>query len=251
MERQAFVLHLTRARARRANAETLAHTCGLPGEIWAAVDGAALAPAALRAQLGVGLFAPRYPFVLRPGEIGCFLSHRQIWAEIIRRDLDHALVLEDDVALDPGRFPEALALATRHVRTRGYVQLQNRPARGPARLLDQAGGCRLTLPEVAPLRASAQLISRDAAARLLERSDSFDRPVDTFVQSHWFTGLRPGVVFPAGVRTISDRLDGSTIQGGRKPLSEKLWREGARFLYRRRVRRLSRQSPAPLPEAAR
>lgn len=249
MAAQAFVLHLTRARKRRENAHALLDACGLPGEIWAAVDGAALDRADLTADLRPALFAPPYPFELRTGEIGCFLSHRQIWAEIVRRGLDHALVLEDDVQLDREVFPEALALATRHVAAFGYVQLQNRPVRGKATLIDTQGACQITLPVIAPVRASAQLISRAAAARLLEKAQGFDRPVDTYVQSHWFTGLRPAVIYPAGVRTIAETLDGSTIQIGRKSLSERLWREAARFLYRRRVARLSRQSPAPVPEA--
>ncbi len=248
MQAHAFILHLTRARGRRENAHALLKNCGLPGEIWAAVDGKALEPEDLTSEVATQLFLPTYPFALKPGEIGCFMSHRQIWAEIVRRDLDHALVLEDDVSLDADVFPKALALAARNVATYGYVQLQNRPAGGPARLIDQEGPCRLTLPTVAPVRASAQLISREAAAQLLERAHRFDRPVDTYVQSHWHTGLRPAVVYPAGVSTISDKLDGSTIQTGRKGLGERLWREAARFVYRRNLARYSRQSPAPVPD---
>lgn len=249
MAAHAFVLHLARARARRENAQALLTDCGVAGEIWPAVDGAALSMDDLTAQVGAELFAPTYPFALRPGEVGCFLSHRQIWAEIVRRDLDHALVLEDDVALDPAAFPQALRLAQRNVAALAYVQLQNRPQQCSASLIDQEDGCRLTQPVVTQVRTSAQLVSRTAAAQLLERSARIDRPVDTFLQSHWFTGLRLGAVWPAGVRTISERLDGSTIQTGTKPLGERLWREGARMLYRRRAARLARQSPAPRHEA--
>lgn len=249
MAAHAFVLHLTRARKRRENAHALLAACGLPGEIWAAVDGAALEPADLASDVRTHLFDPPYPFDLGTGEIGCFLSHRQIWAEIVRRGLDHALVLEDDVTLDPDIFPRALALGTRHVATYGYVQLQDRPPKGSARLVDTNGPCKLTLPVLAPLRTSAQLVSRGAAERLLQGSDTFDRPVDTFIQSHWHTGLRPGVIFPAGISTISNSLDGSTIQASSGSRSGKFRREVARLLYRRRVARLSRGSEAPIPEA--
>ncbi len=248
MAAHAFVLHLARAQARRENAQTLLVGCGMPGKIWPAVDGAALPADDLTAQVGAEIFAPTYPFALRPGEVGCFLSHRQIWAEIIRRDLEYALVLEDDVALDPSVFPQALALAERNIAALGYIQLQTRPPRGPAMLLDQDGRCRLTQPMITPVRASAQLISHSGARLLLERSTRFDRPVDTYVQSHWFTGLRPGVVFPAGVRTISDQLEGSTIQVGRKSPWERVWRECARAIYRYRLARFSRQSQAPQQE---
>ena len=248
MNAQTFVLHLTRARKRRDNAHALLETCGLPGEIWAAVDGAALSPQDLSADLSANLFDPPYPFTLKTGEIGCFLSHRQIWAEIVHRDLDYAIVFEDDVKLDPAVFPDALDLAVRHVQSFGVVQLQNRHPRGPARLIDVQGKCQLSFPTLTPVRLSAQLISRWGAEKLLEKAGTFDRPVDTYVQSHWFTGLRPGVVYPGGIRTISDALDGSTIQIGRKSLPERLHREVARFVYRRRIARLSKNSSAPFPE---
>ncbi len=247
---QAFVLHLPRARGRQENARRLAAGCGLPAEIWPAVDGGALAPEDIASETGVCLFEPPYPFALRAGEIGCFLSHRQIWAEIIRRDLDVALVLEDDISLDPAAFPHALTLALRHVETFGYVQLQSRPVQGAARLIDTEGTAKLVLPVIPPLRTSAQLVSRDGARRLLATAQRFDRPVDTHVQSHWHTGLRPAVIHPSGVATISDQLDGSTIQTGTKTLRERIWREGARLVYRRRAARLARQSSAPIPDAA-
>ena len=248
MQAHAFVLHLTRARKRRDNAHALKENCGLPGELWAAVDGTALDAADLSAETGARLFQPTYPFPLKPGEIGCFLSHRQIWAEILRRDLDHALILEDDVTLDPDTFPRALALATANIGACGYIQLQDRPPQSSPRLIDQSGPCRLTLADIPQLRTSAQLVSHAAARRLLDASETIDRPIDAFLQCHWHTGLRPAAIHPAGIRTIADQLDGSTIQGGRKSLAEKLWREVARFRYRRGLARHARASTAPLPE---
>lgn len=244
MTGHAFILHLTRATARRENAKRLRDDCGLPAEIWPAVDGAAMDDRDLKARVDAGLFAPRYPFPLRTGEIGCFLSHRQIWAEILRRDLDHALILEDDVELARDVIPTAISLAQKHVDRFGYVQLQNRPPNNPGATIDTRGQCRLTQPLVSPVRASAQMVSRRGAEQLLRHCKSFDRPVDTFVQSHWFTGLRPAVIFPAGVRTISEELEGSTIQTGRKTPLERIKREIARGCYRHALARASKASRA-------
>ncbi len=250
MQSGAFVLHLARAEKRRENALQLRDSCGLAGEVWPAIDGARLTSSERAAVVRAQLFDPPYPFALKTGEIGCFLGHRQIWAEIVRRGLDHALVFEDDVTLDVSVFDQALDLAAQHIATYGYIQLQNRPAKDPGALIDRAGSCTMTLPVVTPLRASAQMISGAAARRLLDMSQRFDRPVDTFVQSHWHTGLRPAVIYPAGVRTISDQLDGSTIQMGRKSRWEKLRREIARFRYRRAVQQFSHGSSAPDHKAA-
>ncbi|WP_294611622.1 glycosyltransferase family 25 protein [uncultured Roseovarius sp.] len=246
MQVNAFVLHLLRATARRDNVRDLLAACALEAEIWPAVDGATLSSTELSSTVGSGLFRPAYPFSLKTGEIGCFLSHRQIWAEIVRRGLDAALVIEDDAAITPDLYRPALGLGLGHIDRLGYIQLQTRPQKGPAKLIDMAGACAVSVPERGGLRTTAQLISQEAARHLLALSEPFDRPVDTFVQSHWHTGLRPATIEPSGITDIADQLDGSTIQGGaRKPPLAKLGREWSRFRYRRAVNNASRHSKAP------
>lgn len=245
MQVHAFILHLVRATARRQNAHDLLDACGVDGVIWPAVDGAAMSSTELAATVGAELFAPRYPFALKTGEIGCFLSHRQIWAEIQTSGADAALIIEDDAGLDPDLFDDALDLACTHIGTLGYIQFQTRAHKGPSRLVDTAGTCALVLPELAGLRTTAQLVSRQAAAHLLALSDPFDRPVDTFVQSHWHTGLRPAMIYPSGVTDAAAQTGGSTIQAGPKPFLDKIGREVSRARYRAGVARLSRASGAP------
>lgn len=245
MALRAYILHLLRAERRRENARNLLRSCGVEGRIWPAVDGSALSLDALQQHHGAHLFAPDYPFALRSGEIGCFLSHRQIWADMQDRAEDAALIIEDDAGLDPQILAQALHLAQTHVQDLGYIQLQTRPVAGPAHLNDQNGPCRLSVPQVSGLRTTAQVVSRWAAAHLLAATEIFDRPVDTLIQSHWRTGLRAAAIHPSGVLEIADTLDGSTIQAARKPLLEKLTREVARARYRRAVRRASRHSAAP------
>ncbi len=245
----AFVLHLVRATARRENAQVLLEDCKnvgeITGEIWPAVDGNAMSDADLAAVVGTGLFEPVYPFLLKTGEIGCFLSHRQIWAELQTRSADAALIIEDDAEIDPMPFLAALELAQRHIERLGYIQFQTRAPKANAHLADTSGGAHLVVPQEGGLRTTAQMVSRRCAHRLLQRSETFDRPVDTFVQSHWHTGLRPAMIHPSGIRDIADSLDGSTIQSGKKPLLEKLSREISRKRYRSAVARLSRRSAAP------
>ncbi|MDZ7710253.1 MAG: glycosyltransferase family 25 protein [Roseovarius sp.] len=245
MAGHAFVLHLVRATARRDNARALLDGCGMAGEVWAAVDGRAMSSRDLSACVGARLFAPAYPFGLKTGEIGCFLSHRQIWAEIVRRDLDHALIIEDDAEIARDAYAAALALARDHVRALDYIQLQTRPPQGAGTVVDTNGAATLAVPRVAGLRTTAQMLSRAGAERLLHLSEVFDRPVDTFVQSHWHTGLRPAAIHPSGITDIAHRLDGSTIQGGSRTPLQKLGREWARLRYRRAVTRASKASAAP------
>lgn len=250
MQVHVFVLHLVRASARRDNAQALLQDAkdlgGMKGEIWPAVDGSAMSSTDLSASVGADLFEPSYPFPLKAGEIGCTLSHRQIWAEMQMREADAALILEDDAEIDPDHFHAAVILAQTHIRELGYIQFQTRAPKGPSHLVDTAGDCRLVVPELGALRTTGQMVSRDAAAHLLALSDPFDRPVDTLVQSHWHTGLRPAMIYPSGIEDIGDELDGSTIQGSTKTWTEKLTREIARTRYRAAVSRLSRHSAAPV-----
>lgn len=248
MEIHTFVLHLVRASARRENAQDLVETCkdfGMQAEIWPAVDGKQLSATDLSRTVGAKLFEPVYPFSLKTGEVGCFLSHRQIWAEVQIRKIDAALIIEDDADIDMIEFPAAVELAQRWIEQLGYIQLQTRDAKGQSHLVDTAGNCRLLVPELGGLRTTAQMVSRATAARMHGHSQTIDRPVDTFVQSHWHTGLRPAMIFPSGISDITAELDGSTIQASDTPFFEKITREYARNRYRSAVARLSRKSEAP------
>ncbi|HKL65242.1 MAG TPA: glycosyltransferase family 25 protein, partial [Roseovarius sp.] len=151
MAGHAFVLHLPRATARRDNARAVLADCGMDGEIWPAVDGRAMSSTDLAACVGAQIFAPAYPFGLGAGEIGRFLSHRQAWAEIVRRDLDFGLIVEDDAALTPDPYANALRLALANIDTLGLIQFQTRPSDGAATLVDTVGPCVLSVPQEAGL----------------------------------------------------------------------------------------------------
>ena len=246
MQVQGFIIHLDRATARRPQAERLVATAPCPTEILPAVDGRAMDPAALAAVYSATpLLAPRYPFPLGVGEIACFLSHRKVWAEIIARNLDAALVLEDDVDLGPD-FPAAFTLACRHVADLGYIQFQTRPL--PAgRTLASEGTAALIRPTVLPLRTSAQLVSRAAAERLLSLTGHFDRPIDAFLQLAWVTGIPCACARPSGVTDLTEALGGTTAQTRQhRSLHESLVRTVLRGSYRRQIARQSRQSATSL-----
>ena len=246
MRGHAFVLHLPGATARLDNARALLTACGMAGEIWTAVDGTRLSESDLAATVGATLFVPPYAFALSAAEIGCFLSHRQIWAEIVRRDLDFGIILEDTAVMAPATFVQALRLAEPHIGSLGLIQFQTRPAKGPALLVDTTGPCVLKVPRVAGPRTTTQMVSRDAARHLLDLSEVFDRPVDAFLQCHWHTGLRPASLYPSGIRDSDTQRNGSTgPERVRHSLLARLGRAWARRRYDRAASRAARQSPAP------
>lgn len=232
---KAFILHLERARQRRAQVERLCAAAPLQTEIIQAVDGAALADEEIARVYARQIHAPRFYFKLNRAEIGAFLSHRAAWRRIVEDGLDFGVVFEDDAEIDPVQFGRTLAFA-KAARSRWDYVL------APAMNRDAAGGRhvseRVTLnhPNTPPLRALAQFVSANAARCLLAATEKFDRPIDTYLQMSWVTGLELQTFTPSGVLDASTVVGGSTIQRRNKSAQEKLWREVSRPFYRAQIR---------------
>jgi GR25 family glycosyltransferase involved in LPS biosynthesis len=191
------------------------------------------------------LHAPYYPFRLRPGEIGCFLSHRRIWQKMVDESIPQLLILEDDIEMLPN-FDQSLQHAVETTPKDGYVQFQVRPLRIAGGIRNDDQWPQLLKPTVVPLRTSAQLVTLGAAVRLLHFTEVFDRPVDTAIQLTWMHGATVLVSSPQSVTEVSRTIGGSTIGGKkkRKPLLDNLRRELNRTLYRYRITASSKKFAA-------
>ncbi|HIE97261.1 MAG TPA: glycosyltransferase family 25 protein, partial [Fuerstia sp.] len=187
MNYRAFVISLERATERFAHAATLLPQLPLAGEILPAVDGSAMSPDEVAEVYRQGQHQPNYPFELRSGEVGCFLSHRNAWKQIVERKLDAALVLEDDVCIDQDEFGDVVDFAAKNCPPGAFIQLPVRPLSSNATEFVSGERCRVVCPQVTPLRTSGQWVSRPAAEKLLAVTEKFDRPVDSFLQMHWIT----------------------------------------------------------------
>lgn len=101
---QIYMINLARRPERREKMELLFDELGLMVHHFPAVDGKQL-DAQVVQQMGIS-FLPGYedPYHHRPmtmGEIGCFLSHYRIWEQIVDRQLQQVLILEDDIHFEP------------------------------------------------------------------------------------------------------------------------------------------------------
>lgn len=239
---ETLVIHLARAEGRRRQVERLLNGTPYPARVVDAVDGALVPEAVRNATTSVQpLFAPPYPFPMEPGEYGCFQSHRKAWQIILDDGLDAALILEDDVALTPV-FANTVTFAAEEVEAYGYVQFQTRSV-DSSEVVSRSGKSCIVQPRVTPLRTSAQIVSRSAAETLLLKTQIIDRPVDAFLQSHWYTGLHVTSIVPAGVEDRTKETGGSTISSKRNiwdKMKREFKREFLRGRYRRAVNRLSR-----------
>lgn len=237
MRIEGFVIHLARAVQRRPQVETLRGALPMPVNVIDAVDGRAMTPAETAAVLRPRLYRPRYPFALGAGEIGCFLSHRKAWREIVARGLDAGLIVEDDVAVDAEAFGRLLELVRGVAGPADFVRF-------PQKLRGETGpvvgrsddGCSIIEPATPAFGMVMQIVGRDAAARLLELTETFDRPVDAVLQMRWLHGLRVLSARPVVTAEISRELGGTLAQSSRRGLYDTISREIRRPLYRGAVR---------------
>ncbi|KAK4820405.1 hypothetical protein QYF61_026241 [Mycteria americana] len=98
-----FMINLKRRKDRRDRMLRTLYEQEIAVKIVEAVDGKALNTSQLKALSIDMLPGYRDPYSSRPltrGEIGCFLSHYYIWKEVVNRELEKTLVIEDDVRFE-------------------------------------------------------------------------------------------------------------------------------------------------------
>ena len=201
-------------------------------EVISAVDGAQLAPQALRSAYARRLFWPRYPFPLCAAEVGAFLSHRAAWRRIVEQDLDFGFIFEDDASVCQDAVKQSLEHLLENRDQWEYALLPAEKMGEFAMLTPRPQGVSLKTPHSPPLRAIGQVVSRKAATRLLACSEPFDRPIDTFVQMTWLTKVPVMVLSPSGVRDVSAATGGTTIARKRLGAHQRIHHEFARPAYR-------------------
>jgi glycosyl transferase family 25 len=231
---KAFILHLERARAREATVQSLRASMAIESEVLAAIDGAHLTPQEVDQASARRRFRPHYPFPLTRTEVGVFLSHRVAWRRILDDALDFAFIFEDDAEIDPSAFAALVEFVTLERRAWDYVLLPAQPIRNGTPIASR-GGLTLLRPDAPPLRAIAQIVSRAAAKRLLERTLPFDRPIDTLMQMTWVTDQPLLVASPSPVRDVSRETGGSTVQRKSMGFLDRLHHEAMRPIYRAQV----------------
>lgn len=234
MNVESFVITLERATERKPQVARIKSLSPVACQELSAVDGSLLSQEERARYVVRHLYQPWYPFDLRVGEIGVFLSHRKAWQAIIDRDLDAGLIFEDDVEIEDGVFQHSFQFALSRICPKQFYKfnVKNRKRSQPGQFVTHK-------PLVVPLGAQAQLVERETAQRLLALTETFDRPIDSFLQLSWLTGIETIVVEPSGITEVSRQLGGSTIQVKQRPVWETIYRNLIRPIYRSQIRAMS------------
>lgn len=194
-----FVISLPEATERQAYIRDHLGPLGLPFEFFEAVDGRAFN------VLEQPVYdAPRrrryFGRDLKPGEIGCFLSHKGIYEKMVRENIPIAFIVEDDVILQPDT-PAILRDLLGCQTDFDFVRFLGTPKHLKARqkVLEELPTQPYTLNRLygMPGGAYAYVMTLKGARKLLTAMDRTAFPVDTLMGREWVHGARGLIVMPS------------------------------------------------------
>ena len=233
-----LIIHLERSLERKSQVIQLKKILPYRTKVVEAIDGSKPDNNFLK-NYTPRLLRPYYPFSLRSAEVACFQSHRKCWQEILDRGLEAALIIEDDVDIIDGEFTAAVKLAMKEIKMGDLIRFPMKPREKPRNKSVRSDNISIFEPTVVGLGTQAQIVTYDAARRLLEKTEHFDRPIDVYLQLRWKHGVRILTLWPNGVRERSSSLGGSLIAKKRSNV-DRLRRELLRPLYRAKINIYSR-----------
>jgi glycosyl transferase family 25 len=199
-----FVINLERDTERRRHMAATLAGLGMAAEFVTAVNGRALPPA-YKAAYDRARALRVYGVEMWDTEIACFLSHRGLFERMVAGGVEVALVLEDDVHLEPALpgvvqdllaspFQDWLVVRLDSKRT----QLHDPPSAAFAgrRVAALPGGGALYRLRTHVLGTGGYLIRREGAARMLAYGERIFMPIDHTMDRFWENGIQPYVVRP-------------------------------------------------------
>ncbi|CAH0547323.1 unnamed protein product [Brassicogethes aeneus] len=190
-----FMINLRRRPERKIRMMNVFNELGIEASTLEAVDGKSLT----EAELNKILFLPNYadPYHKRPmtkGEIGCFLSHYNIWKEIIDKGYKQTLVLEDDIRFE-SFFRSRVKIVMNDLLKipdwdlvyfgRKRLQEKDEPWVEGSSSLVKAGYSYWTLGYVLSQKGAQKLLNADPLSRLVPVDEFLPILFDKHPQDNW------------------------------------------------------------------
>lgn len=202
----AFVINLERDSERRDYMRTQLSTLGITAEFVPAVDGRKMDASGWKTY-DRNKTLRIYGVEMMATEIGCYLSHFNIYERMIRENIPVALIMEDDIVCTPslptiiedliaGPNPEWLVV--RFESQRGRVREPKKPEFKGISVKKLRGG-ELYRLGTHVLGFGAYLIRKEGAQRMLEYGNPIFMPVDQTMDRYHENGIAPYIVRPLPV----------------------------------------------------
>ncbi|CAG9770550.1 unnamed protein product [Ceutorhynchus assimilis] len=188
-----YMINLKRRPDRRKRMHKCFDELGLEVETVDAVDGKLLNETFLQSLQ----FMPDFqdPYHKRPmklGEIGCFLSHLEVWQEIVKNNYHTTLVLEDDVKFESffrtrveNVMSEVLKISDWDLVYFGRKRLQEKEEPWIANYLVQAGYSYWTLGYTLSLKGAKKLLDAQPLTKLVPVDEYLPILFDKHPHENW------------------------------------------------------------------
>ena len=208
-----FVINLRRSTERRSIMTGRLNQLGVDHSVFEAVDGQKLELETASVYDGARrrmLFGRD----MTKGELGCLLSHRAIYQAIVDRDIEKAVILEDDTILSTD-FPDVVrALIELPVVWDMVRFLDNEKIYKKCRDIGPlCGAYTLIRPATTSGGGHAYLVTQNGARHLLRHTRQNYLPIDILHSYVWRTGLEIFAVKPSPA--VRDMVIESTMEGTR------------------------------------
>ncbi|MFT4927049.1 MAG: glycosyl transferase family 25 [Phenylobacterium sp.] len=144
-----------------------------------AVKGVDLSPEQIQQEYAPDLNKSHFRADLSLGEIGCYMSHRNIWRKMVAENVEFAVVLEDDMVIEDN-FP-ALFADIEQLKQYDLIKLADNRDHPPEQTKQISDNFELVSFKKIPNCTTGYTINLSGAKKLLSR-DKFYRPVDIDLQ---------------------------------------------------------------------
>ncbi|GAA5192824.1 glycosyltransferase family 25 protein [Ferrimonas gelatinilytica] len=220
-----YVINLERSKDRLRNIGLQLDTLGLAFERIAAVDGVQLSAEALAQHYSATLNQQQMHRQMQAGEIACYLSHRKVWQKMVDDQVPFAVVLEDDVQVQPeiALFSQRVGAVADHW---DVIKLFVGPnEKRVEKALSITPSCSLVANQKVPTSTAAQMVSLEGARKLLVMSERFGRPVDWDIRRWWQYDLRVLGVSQSLAEPCEPESTIDKDSGNRKALNQSVLRK--------------------------
>lgn len=243
-----FVINLASSKDRLASITAQLEAVHLNFTRISAIDGSSLSSAELNAHYQSNLNKRTYRRSLSLGEIGCYLSHRNCWQQVVDNNLAMALILEDDAALND-QLPGVLSSIEKLPIKWDIIKLCDPPKRKKyASIVGLDKKTRLCQYKKVPSRATGYVVSHNGASKLLKARSVFGRPVDDDMQYYWefngeVFGVEPCPISNSPLSTDSD-IDSNSLRQSTKTILSRIKAPLLRLDYEIKLLRHNRKRKA-------
>jgi glycosyl transferase family 25 len=204
-----YVISLLHADLRRESVKKQLESSSHP---WRFVDAVMADSDEVREMLARCELSELWHKPLRPGEIACYLSHRKVWQMMQQERVSHGLILEDDFCLKRS-IDDIIAILSKIQTPFGLVKLNGEPkiSRVVERVLHDGQEHELRRAFSLTGITVGQWVSAEALPKLIEKTQTIQRPIDMDYKHCWEYPLEIVHIHPLLVDEMSAELGGSMI----------------------------------------